>query len=107
MKDAKIQDVLEKTNETEFESEGTIQSLFLNQKIRLTSATVGEGQYGKFARIELEDSKGKARKVHTSSGVLVAQVEDLITNGLGEVAYPCKLVQKESKSGRMYLSFSS
>jgi hypothetical protein len=105
MKDANIDNVLKKSEE--FESEGKIQELFLDQKIRLTNATVGNGKMGKFARIYLEDVKGKAHKVHTSSGVLVSQIEDLLENGLGEVAYPCTLTQKKSKDGRMYLSFNA
>ena len=105
MKDANIGEILNK--QEDFESEGAIQTLFLNKKIRLTDATVGEGEKGKFGRIELEDDKGKARKVHTSSGVLVAQLEDLLKGGLGDVAFPCTLIEKKAKSGRMYLSFNA
>ena len=91
-------------NQTDSESEGAIQSLFLNQEIRIKNAEIRKGSKGEYAIIQLDDSKGAAHVVHSSSGVIVDNLRSLKEADLGKVEFPCKCVEKKSSNGRTYLT---
>ena len=93
-------------NQTDSQSEGSIQSLFLDQEIRIKNAEIRQGSKGEYAIIQLDDSKGAAHVVHSSSGVIVDNLRALKMADLGKVEFPCKCVEKKSSSGRTYLTLT-
>jgi uncharacterized protein (DUF736 family) len=93
-------------NQTDSESEGSIQSLFLNQEIRIKNAEIKTGSKGEYAIIQLDDSNGAAHVVHSSSGVIVDNLKSLKMADLGKVEFPCKCVEKKSSNGRTYLTLT-
>ncbi len=93
-------------NQTDSESEGSIQSLFLNQEIRVKNAEIKTGSKGEYAIIQLDDSNGAAHVVHSSSGVIVDNLKSLKMADLGKVEFPCKCVEKKSSNGRTYLTLT-
>jgi len=103
-KTGNIEEIL---NQTDSESEGSIQSLFLDQEIRLKNAEIKQGSKGEYAIIELDDSDGNPHTVHSSSGVIVDNIKQLQQNGLGtDIEFPCKCVEKKSSNGRTYLTLA-
>ena len=101
---AKTGNIDEVLNQVDSESEGSIQSLFLDQEIRIKNAEIKQGSKGEYAIIQLDDSSGTAHTVHSSSGVVVDNLKQLIEADLGKVEYPCKCVEKKSSNGRNYLT---
>jgi len=101
---AKTGNIEEVLNQVDSESEGSIQSLFLNQEIRIKNAEIKQGSKGEYAIIQLDDSNGAAHTVHSSSGVVVDNLKQLIEADLGKVEFPCKCVEKKSSNGRNYLT---
>ena len=101
---AKTGNIEEVLNQVDSESEGSIQSLFLDQEIRIKNAEIKQGSKGEYAIIQLDDSSGTAHTVHSSSGVVVDNLKQLIEADLGKVEYPCKCVEKKSSNGRNYLT---
>ena len=101
---AKTGNIDEILNQVDSESEGSIQSLFLDQEIRIKNAEIKQGSKGEYAIIQLDDSSGTAQTVHSSSGVVVDNLNQLIEADLGKVEYPCKCVEKKSSNGRNYLT---
>ena len=101
---AKTGNIDEVLNQVDSESEGSIQSLFLDQEIRIKNAEIKQGSKGEYAIIQLDDSSGTAHTVHSSSGVVVDNLKQLIKADLGKVEYPCKCVEKKSSNGRNYLT---
>jgi uncharacterized protein (DUF736 family) len=93
-------------NQVDSESEGSIQSLFLNQEIRIKNAEIKTGSKGEYAIIQLDDSNGAAHVVHSSSGVIVDNLKSLKMADLGKVEFPCKCVEKKSSNGRTYLTLT-
>ena len=93
-------------NQTDSDSEGSIQSLFLDQEIRLKSAEVKQGSKGEYAIMQVDDSDGNNHVVHSSSGVIVDNIKQLQQNGLGDIEFPCKCVEKKSSNGRTYLTLA-
>jgi len=93
-------------SQVDSESEGSIQGLFLDQEIRVKNATIKNGAKGEYAIITLDDSDGKERICHSSSGVIVDNLKSLLDNGLGNVEFPCKCVEKKSSNGRNYLTLT-
>lgn len=101
---AKTGNIEEVLNQVDSESEGSIQSLFLNQEIRIKNAEIKQGSKGEYAIIQLDDSNGASHTVHSSSGVVVDNLKQLIEADLGKVEFPCKCVEKKSSNGRNYLT---
>ena len=101
---AKTGNIDEILNQVDSESEGSIQSLFLDQEIRIKNAEIKQGSKGEYAIIQLDDSSGTAHTVHSSSGVVVDNLKQLIEADLGKVEFPCKCVEKKSSNGRNYLT---
>jgi len=101
---AKTGNIDEVLNQVDSESEGSIQSLFLDQEIRIKNAEIKQGSKGEYAIIQLDDSNGAAHTVHSSSGVIVDNLKQLIEADLGKVEFPCKCVEKKSSNGRNYLT---
>ncbi len=101
---AKTGNIDEVLNQVDSESEGSIQSLFLDQEIRIKNAEIKQGSKGEYAIIQLDDSNGAAHTVHSSSGVVVDNLKQLIEADLGKVEFPCKCVEKKSSNGRNYLT---
>ena len=102
---AKTGNIDEVLNQVDSESEGSIQSLFLDQEIRIKNAEIKQGSKGEYAIIQLDDSNGAAHTVHSSSGVVLDNLKKLVADGdLGKVQYPCKCVEKKSSNGRNYLT---
>lgn len=101
---AKTGNIDEILNQVDSESEGSIQSLFLDQEIRIKNAEIKQGSKGEYAIIQLDDSNGAAHTVHSSSGVVVDNLKQLIEADLGKVEFPCKCVEKKSSNGRNYLT---
>ena len=102
-----ISDVL--GTETTSESEGSIQSLFLDQEINILAADVKQGSFGDYTTISLKDSKGKAHTVHSNSKVIVDQIKALIMakafdNGTEII---CKCTEIKSQSGKNYLKLET
>ena len=93
-------------NQTDSESEGSIQSVFLDQEIRLKSAEIKQGSKGEYAIMHVDDSDGNNHIVHSSSGVIVDNIKQLQQNGLGDIEFPCKCVEKKSSNGRTYLTLA-
>jgi len=103
---AKTGNIDEVLNQVDSESEGSIQSLFLDQEIRIKNAEIKQGSKGEYAIIQLDDSSGTAHTVHSSSGVVVDNLKQLIAADLGKVEFPCKCVEKKSSNGRNYLTLA-
>lgn len=101
---AKTGNIDEVLNQVDSESEGSIQSLFLEQEIRIKNAEIKQGSKGEYAIIQLDDSNGAAHTVHSSSSVVVDNLKKLIDADLGKVEFPCKCVEKKSSNGRNYLT---
>ena len=101
---AKTGNIDEVLNQVDSESEGSIQSLFLDQEIRIKNAEIKQGSKGEYAIIQLDDSNGAAHTVHSSSGVVVDNLKQLIEADLGKVEFPGKCVEKKSSNGRNYLT---
>lgn len=101
----KIQSVLKDTQNS-IESEGAIQTVALNKSVILKNAKIQDGKSGKYAIITLELDK-KEKTVHTSSGVLVSQLETMLEQGLGDTeTFEGTLKEKVSESsGRRYYTF--
>ena len=93
-------------SQVDSESEVAIQALFLEQEIRIKSATVKSGSKGEYVIINLDDSDGKNHIVHSSSGVIVDNIKALLQADLGKVEFPCKCVEKKSSNGRTYLTLT-
>ena len=102
----KTGNINENLSQVDSESEGSIQGLFLDQEIRVKNATIKNGAKGEYAIITLDDSDGKERICHSSSGVIVDNLKSLLDNGLGNVEFPCKCVEKKSSNGRNYLTLT-
>ena len=82
------------------ESEGSIQSLFLDQEITLLSAQIREStndetkETFKVAFIHLVDSYGKTRICNSSAKAIVSECEALIEKGLGKtIKVPVRCVK--------------
>ena len=101
---AKTGNIDEVLNQVDSESEGSIQSLFLDQEIRIKNAEIKQGSKGEYAIIQLDDSNGAKHTVHSSSSVVVDHIKQLIEADLGKVEFPCKCVEKKSSNGRNYLT---
>jgi len=106
MTNKKTGNINEILSQVDSESEGSIQSLFLDQEIRVKNAEIKTGGKGDYAIITLDDSDGKNRICHSSSGVIVDNLKTLLENGLGEIEFPCKCVEKKSSNGRTYLTLT-
>ena len=96
------------------ESEGSIQSLFLDQEITLLSAQIrestkmneetGEEETFKVAFIHLEDSTGKTRICNSSSIAIVSECEKLLEKGLGKtIKVPVRCVKVVRTGKKEYL----
>ena len=101
---AKTGNIDEVLNQVDSESEGSIQSLFLDQEIRIKNAEIRQGKKSEYAIIQLDDSNGAKHTVHSSSSVVVDHIKQLIEADLGKVDFPCKCVEKKSSNGRNYLT---
>ena len=106
MTDKKTGNIDEVLNQVDSESEGSIQSLFLEQEIRIKDAVVKSGSKGEYVIITLDDSDGKKHIVHSSSVVIVDNIKSLQMHDLGKVEFPCKCVEKKSSNGRTYLTLT-
>jgi|TARA_R110000824_G_scaffold398683_1_gene603009 hypothetical protein len=85
------------------ESEGAIQDLFLDHEIRVIDAAVGQGKHGKYVLITLIDSDQKQRICHSSSGVVIDNIESMKMAGLGkDLNIVCKCVKVKSLNDREY-----
>jgi len=92
------------------ESEGSIQSLFLDQEITLLSAQIREStndetkETFKVAFIHLEDSTGKTRICNSSAKAIVSECEALIEKGLGKtIKVPVRCVTVVRAGKKDYL----
>jgi len=106
MTDKKTGNIDEVLNQVDSESEGSIQSLFLEQEIRIKDAIVKSGSKGEYVIITLDDSDKVNHIVHSSSGVIVDNIKQLLQADLGKVEFPCKCVEKKSSNGRTYLTLT-
>ena len=92
------------------ESEGSIQSLFLDQEVTLKSAQIREStndetkETFKVAFIHLEDSTGKTRICNSSSIAIVSECEKLLEKGLGKtIKVPVRCVKVVRTGKKDYL----
>ena len=91
------------------ESEGSIQSLFLDQEITLKSAQIREstgkdGETFKVAFIHVEDSTGKQRVCNSSATAIVSECEKLLEKGLGKtIKVPVRCVKVVRTGKKDYL----
>jgi len=106
LKETKLGDAL---NEKNAESEGSIQSLFLDQEITLKSAQIREstgenGETFKVTFIHVEDSTGKQRVCNSSATAIVSKIEELLQNGLGKtIKVPVRCVNVVRDGKKDYL----
>ena len=106
LKETKLGDAL---NEQNAESEGSIQSLFLDQEITLKSAQIREstgkdGETFKVAFIHVEDSTGKQRVCNSSATAIVSKIETLLQSGLGKtIKVPVRCVNVVRDQKKDYL----
>ena len=107
LKETKLGEAL---NEKNAESEGSIQSLFLDQEITLKSAQIREsknndtGDSFKVAFIHVEDSTGKQRVCNSSATAIVSKIEELLQNGLGKtIKVPVRCVNVVRDQKKDYL----
>ena len=82
------------------ESEGSIQSLFLDQEVTLKSAQIREStnqetkETFKVSFMTVEDSTGKTRICNSSSIAIVSECEKLLEKGLGKtIKVPVRCVK--------------
>tara|TARA_R110002012_G_scaffold316240_1_gene530965 strand:+ start:36 stop:386 length:351 start_codon:yes stop_codon:yes gene_type:complete len=87
------------------ESEGAIQTVCgFDTEIHILGGEIREGQNGKYALIDLNDSQGTKHKVHSSAKPIVDDMEKLIkSESFGKIPIVCKVVKGISKStGRTF-----
>lgn len=66
------------------EAEGSIQNLFLDQEIKVTNATIKEDNNGEKAVIQIIDSAGSERIAYSYGTVIVSDLQEWLTKGLGK-----------------------
>ena len=106
LKETQLDEALNNTAE----SEGSIQSLFLDQEITLKSAQIREStndetkETFKVSFMTVEDSTGKERYCNSSAIAIVSECEKLLEKGLGKtIKVPVRCVKVVRTGKKDYL----